>query len=379
MNSSRPSSRDRRGDDGSTAQTSEMAAQRFTGGQNRPARWIGPVVSVVAMAVSIGILIYTLTSRSSEAPDFVRLGPIAVGPVPDYLDAAGTRLPARAAAHLHAETVSNHGREVTARLLGARAIPTQVHYTVARGGTLEDVANLFGIYHHEITELNPGIGLREELAPDTRVVVYRAGTGGADSESIGRPSNGELDGGVPMVEGPGRRLRPNRLKLWGTAETVARLDWVLRQWHARYPQHHDILVGNLSRRSGGKVRPHRTHQSGRDVDLSYIQLWDGVSDIHWRKMGAHNLDAAGNWLLLQLLAETEALEVIFIDYSIQKLLYEHALNEGLLTEEELGRWMQFPDGKSARDRIIRHAPGHVDHIHVRFRCSESDSRCREDD
>lgn len=340
--------------------------------------WIGPTVSVVAVAISVGILVRTLMTRHDGPPEFVRLGPVVLGSVPERLDAASDRLPARAHAAAQADSAHRRTLQLASAMLDARALPTQVHYTVNRGGTLQDVANLFGIYHHEITTLNPGIGLRQPLEPATRVVVWRAELA-ERSASVGRPSSGQLVGAVPMLEGPGRELRPNRFKSWATAATIARLDWVLRQWEARYPDLHDVLVGNLSLRTGGKVSPHRTHQSGRDVDLSFIQRWDGTSAVHWQNMDEHNFDPRGNWLLIELLAETEALAVIFVDHSLQKLLYDFARETGRYTEAELGEWMQYPDGQHVRGRVIQHAPGHVDHIHARFACSPSDARCQEDD
>ena len=66
--------------------------------------------------------------------------------------------------------------------------PSVVNYTIRRGGTLENVANLFKIYHHEIMDLNPGTGLQQELAPNTRIVVYRRGKD-AQSESVGYPNS----------------------------------------------------------------------------------------------------------------------------------------------------------------------------------------------
>lgn len=348
--------------------------------EQRPLRWVGPVVSIIAMLVSVGILVRTLMSRHDvgEPPEFVRLGPVTLGSLVDELDAATERLPLRVSAASLAASTAHRARLLTTDMLDARAVPTQVHYTVARGGTLENVANRFGIYHHEITALNPGIGLKQELAPGTRVVVWRSDPE-VKSASIGKPSAGQLEGAVPMLEGPGRELRPHRVKLWGTAGTVARLDWVLRQWKARYPEHHDILVGNLSYRRGGKVEPHRTHQSGRDVDLSFIQRWDGIAPVTWQNMDALNFDPKGNWLLIELLAETGSLAVVFVDYSLQKLLYDYALETGRYSEAELAQWMQYPQGQNTRGRIIQHAPGHVDHIHVRFACSPSDTRCQEDE
>ena len=82
--------------------------------------------------------------------------------------------------------------------------------------------------------------------------------------------------------------------------------------------------------------------------------------------------------VLRLLEETAAIQVIYIDYELQKLLYEFAADSGFLSLEHLARWMEYPDGPGAPGRLIRHASGHVNHIHIRFRCDVGDESCVED-
>jgi murein endopeptidase len=178
-----------------------------------------------------------------------------------------------------------------------------------------------------------------------------------------------------MLEGPGRIIYAARWKTWGTAATVAHLDFVLRQWARSFPSAPPVLVGNLSARKGGHLPPHSSHQSGRDVDVSYIAKWDGKSEVSWQKMNAQNLDAALTWELLRLFVSTGAVELIFIDYDLQRLLYDHAKARRLFSPEQLALWLQYPDGPTTRGRIIQHVPGHADHIHVRFACRSTEPRC----
>lgn len=253
-------------------------------------------------------------------------------------------------------------------------VPDTIRYTIRRGGSLENVANLFKIYHHEILELNPGIGLEQRLAPDTRVVVYKRDPAVA-SESIGFPSGGSLAGAVPMVEGKGRRILAIPWKTWGTASTIALLDRVLDRWAARGDVQ-DILVGNISNRTGGRLEPHSTHQSGRDVDLGYPQKLAANAELSWQEMNAANLDAAETWALLRMLVDTRAVEEIYIDRSIQKLLYEHAIESGVVPKSSLARWMEYPRPTGQAGARIKHVAGHTDHMHVRFVCEKGQSRCK---
>jgi murein endopeptidase len=251
--------------------------------------------------------------------------------------------------------------------------PDVVHYVVRRGGSMKNVANLFKIHHHEIQALNPGVDLEAELAPGTKLVVYRR-KNGTSSESIGFPSGGSLEGGVPMLAGPGRELKAIPWKSWGTASTVVTLDRILRQWSARGSVQ-PILVGNMSARGGGKLEPHSTHQSGRDVDLGYPQKLPKGEELNWREMNADNLDAEETWSLLRLLRESGKVEVVFIDRGIQKLLHDHAVKQGM-SKGKLKRWMEYPRSGTVASAFIQHVPGHTDHLHVRFFCSPGEGRCK---
>ena len=253
--------------------------------------------------------------------------------------------------------------------------PELVTYTVRRGGAIKNVANLYKIFHHEITALNPGIGLDDELPPGTAVVVYRRQPGEV-SESVGVASNGSLEGGVPMLDGPGRVLKMIPWKSWATGSTVATLDRVLRQWAADESNEQPILVGNMSARDGGRLEPHSTHQSGRDVDLGYPQILPKGEELNWREMNADNLDPAATWRLLRLVRATGRLEAVFIDSKIQKLLYEWARKEGGMSKATLRRWMEYPRTPPVSSALIQHVPGHVDHLHVRFKCGAAEKRCK---
>jgi murein endopeptidase len=253
--------------------------------------------------------------------------------------------------------------------------PGTVTYTVRHGGSIKNVANLFKIFHHEIVELNPGYTLEQQLPPNTKVVVWKQDEDEV-SESVGYPGAGSLHGAVPMMEGPGRVLKATPWKAWATHSTVTTLDAILREWARRKPEGQPVLVGNLSAPEGGKLKPHSSHQSGRDVDLSYIQIRNPKEELNWREMTAANLDAEQTWDLLKLLRQSGKVEVIFIDSKIQKLLYEHAVSNRTVSKSSLSRWLEYPRQPGTTGALVRHVPGHRDHIHARFRCPREQSRCK---
>jgi murein endopeptidase len=248
-----------------------------------------------------------------------------------------------------------------------------ITYTIARGGTLINVANLYKLHHHEIIELNPDLDPSEQLPPKTEVVVYDARE---DSDSIGLPHDGRVVGGVPMLDGPGRLIRAERWKTWATRSTVTQLDRVLRQWTKVAPEGPPILVGNLSSRRGGALAPHKTHQSGRDVDLGYVAKWDGKSRIEWQVMNADTLDAGKTWTLLKTLVKSADVEVMFVDRHVQKLLLRYAQATGVVRKDKLDDWLQVAPGADPKKALIRHVAGHDDHLHVRFACRPDEKRCQ---
>ena len=61
-----------------------------------------------------------------------------------------------------------------------------------------------------------------------------------------------------------------------------------------------------------------------------------------------------------------------MDRAVQRWMYEWGLENGR-SEKKLRRIFQYPKGKGRT--LIRHEPGHLNHIHVRFRCPASDENC----
>jgi murein endopeptidase len=94
---------------------------------------------------------------------------------------------------------------------------------------------------------------------------------------------------------------------------------------------------------------------------------------------ADNLDFRATWALLSAFCRTAGqplgVERIFMTYSTQALFYRLARKHGI-SRARLDEWFQYPHGRRADHGIIRHEPGHDEHIHVRFRCAPSDAECR---
>ena len=179
------------------------------------------------------------------------------------------------------------------------------------------------------------------------------------SISLGSPNAGALLNGVQASATPYYKpVSPSGA--WATQETLDFLALALRKVHDEFPDSAPLALGDISGKNGGPSPPHLSHQSGRDVDIGYFYN-DGAG---WYARGtAKNLDLPRNWAFVRALIADTDVDLILIDHSIQLLLEEYARQHG----EDAGWLAGIFRGVPARLRpIIRHAPGHATHIHIRF-------------
>ncbi len=165
-----------------------------------------------------------------------------------------------------------------------------------------------------------------------------------------------------LEEGPGYQLFSPQHS-YGAPLTLRRLREVLQRYHARYPEARPVIVMDISRRGGGRLEPHASHRSGRDVDIRLVLKGSGSS---FREATPRTLDLERTWFLLWTLIETGDVEFIFLNRLLQKPLYKHALSLGL-DRARLDEIFQLRHGRGRKVGIIRHEPGHLGHFHVRFR------------
>jgi len=164
-----------------------------------------------------------------------------------------------------------------------------------------------------------------------------------------------------LTSGPGYTVR-NPARAWGTYLTITRLQDVMVAHHRRFPKAPPVVIQDISSYYGGKLEPHVSHQEGRDVDIPLIQ---GDTN-RYQKTAPSQLNLERNWHLLDALINTGDVDIIFLDYALQAVLYEYAKGQGL-SRAELTRIFQYPRGPERSIGIVRHEPGHDTHFHVRFR------------
>ena len=201
----------------------------------------------------------------------------------------------------------------------------------------------------------------------------------AGGQSIGVPWAGTLRDASRFPAGDGYVIRrPTRA--YGTRTTVAHVEHVVAAVRAEFPDRHVLGIGDFSAEHGGAISDHRSHQAGRDVDIGLFYREQPASyPREFVRANEANLDAPATFALVAKFAATAdkdgGVQIIFLDYEVQGILYHWALDHGV-SEAKLDRMFQFGHGRGASEGLVRHIPGHDNHIHVRFRCAAADRDCR---
>lgn len=187
----------------------------------------------------------------------------------------------------------------------------------------------------------------------------------------GEPSDGVLLTAIALPSHPGYRIR-DADRAWASPCAAAAVADAFDVVVQKHPASTQVVLLDASTRHGGPMRGHRSHQSGVDVDFAFYQNGcDGACGL--RATRPDTLDADLQWSLLHAWLQVRAARLIFIDYALQAPLHAAAKRAGV-GERKLASWFQFPAGEDSATGIIRHAPNHEDHVHVRFRCEQSAAR-----
>jgi len=199
------------------------------------------------------------------------------------------------------------------------------------------------------------------------------------SKSVGSPDSGRLIGGAELRGS--RCVREVGTYRWGLPDLVGLVERSCK----RVSEHHDgavLSVGDLSKRGGGPIPGHHSHESGRDVDVGFYLLGPKNRQVfaprifakvdehgRTRAVSGARFDDAANWDLVQSLATDRSTPVlqIFIANILRQRLLEYAARTGA--------------SPRVRDRAAslmlqpHHALPHDDHFHVRIGCPRSSPEC----
>ncbi len=171
---------------------------------------------------------------------------------------------------------------------------------------------------------------------------------------------------LPSADGLYERWDPRRS--WGASHVVAALQEVAHRVAFELPLADPLMIGDISRRGGGRMPGHRTHDKGIDVDVGLYmtdqrQPLGGFLDLR-----PHQLDVHANWVLITALLDTGQVQHVLLDQGHIDRLRRYALDEVGLDEASVDRIFP-PRGTRIRWQetgVVRHAPNHRSHLHVRL-------------
>lgn len=184
-----------------------------------------------------------------------------------------------------------------------------------------------------------------------------------DGVSIGRPHRGRLSRGVQLPESELYTVRHPRLA-YGTSLAVLGIQQAIATFRHQCAFTGELAIGAMSRRTGRRLRPHRSHQSGRDVDIRLPALAFAEGE---HRLSSQEVDWSATWALVQAFVRTKVVQVIFLERRLFRRLRRAARQMGA-SEAEI---------EDVIGGVVRHSKGHTSHIHVRFICSPVAEQCRD--
>lgn len=203
----------------------------------------------------------------------------------------------------------------------------------------------------------PGLRYSADLSDAELERRWQAAPETLGSLSIGFADSGRLINGVPFPREGGNWQVVSPEGAWATRETIDAIVAAIREVNERFPGTPPLRINHLSRKDGGWLRPHRSHQSGRDVDLGFY--YPTAQPVRARSR-EKVIDVARCWALVRALVTRTDVQVILVDRRVQKVLLQHARKTG-----EDGAWLDELFNRG-RDSLVQHARKHRDHFHVRF-------------
>jgi murein endopeptidase len=201
--------------------------------------------------------------------------------------------------------------------------------------------------------IGPALLYTRELTDQVLRRMYRDELESLGTVSVGFADRGRVLNAMPMPRDPAWIVERPTFS-YGTRETVEGLAQVFRSVRRQFPDSAPARLSHVGAKDGGPLRPHRSHQSGRDADIGFFYKGDRFPPQGAKREGL--IDPARNWALLRAFITETDVQLILVDRGIQAVLQRYALSIG-----ENAAWLSQVFG-----RIVRHARSHRDHFHVRF-------------
>jgi len=149
----------------------------------------------------------------------------------------------------------------------------------------------------------------------------------------------------------------------------------LGQYNNKYMHGYVTSVGDISRKGGGQLGAHSSHQLGLDADISFYfddqSKQKGLVDAVASSKPIRAFMAEEQWALFKSLVEQKNVDRIFIHGALKKELCNVATRSGDLKAGD-------SDNVAFETlRVLRPEPSHDNHFHLRLKCSTAQPRCRQ--
>lgn len=244
------------------------SARRRGWSPRRRKRFATRFVPAATLVVSAAVTLPSLLTRDDRATR-ISIAPLTTPALPGGdVSPLGTAVTAARAGTAAADAVQEPGNQQTLRVVQGAALATP--------GALES----------QLLDANPQAPsaaasvATEPAAPRVEEPRYEQ-IRWRDSSVHGVPYSGHLHEGVRLpIKGrdwiswdPARDQVPNRAwRMYGSDKLVRTIVRVARAHRAANPTAPPLLVGDLSRKGGGQLDQHVSHQNGLDVDIYYPRL-----------------------------------------------------------------------------------------------------------
>ncbi len=194
----------------------------------------------------------------------------------------------------------------------------------------------------------------------------------SDTGIGGGCSDQYLRDGVQLPELPLFYVRAQPGAAYGTQEMIDLLVDAGRHMSWLMPQASPFVVGDISSPHGGYLAGHLSHRGGVDVDVGIYKKGGWQHARGFTTLAPSELDVEATWALVSTMLNTGNVDFILLDRSHINRLRSYVLTAGLLTDEEAARIFPTEGSRAVwgSTGILRHAPHHQDHIHVRVLCSD---------
>jgi penicillin-insensitive murein endopeptidase len=187
------------------------------------------------------------------------------------------------------------------------------------------------------------------------------------------------------MSGPGYRWFNPMGQHYGVPRLVSAVAGAAAEVERQRPGGAPLMVGDLSRRTGGRIPHHASHRSGRDVDLlfftettageplttaGFIKFGaDGLAFVPNERGGGRyvRLDLAREWLLIKALLNAPQANVqwMFVSLPVEALITDYARARG---EDSELVWHAETVMLQPRDSLP-----HDDHLHLRTACTPDEA------